>query len=87
MKFASNSERRAYWTVVMETYSAAEIEEALRLMPPDTSRVLHLHYNMKYPLKDIEKIMNRSRTTVHNHHARGIIRLYKYFNPDWWKDK
>lgn len=86
MKFADNSERKAYWTVMMETYSADQIEEALQRMPPDTARVLQLHYCMKYPFKEIATMMNKSRTTIQNHHARGIIRLYKYFNPDWYKN-
>jgi RNA polymerase sigma factor (sigma-70 family) len=87
MKFDSNAERRAYWTVVTEKYTAAQIQEALERMPPDTSRVLQLHYVMKYPLKDIAKIINRSMAVVRNHHNRGIVKLFKHFNPDYWKRK
>lgn len=85
MKFDSNAERRAYWDVMIQSYSPAQVEEALDRLPPDTSRVLQLHYLMKYPLKDIAPIINRSMTVVRNHHNRGIVRLFKHFNPDWWK--
>lgn len=80
MKFDNNKERRAYWALVVEKYTAAEIEEALLSMQPDTSRVLQLHYLMKHPLKDIAVIINRSLTIVYNHHNRGIYKLYKHFN-------
>lgn len=85
MKFDSNAERRAYWDILTQTYTPAELEEALNRLHPDTSRVLQLHYLMKYPLRDIAPILNRSMTVVRNHHARGIVQLYKHFNPDWWK--
>lgn len=85
MKFDSNAERRAFWVVINEQYSPTQIEAALQRMPPETARVLVLHYLMKYPLKDIAKIINRSMTVVYNHHNRGMVQLYKFFHPDWWK--
>lgn len=75
----SNKERLAYWNLAVEKYTAREIEEALQSMQPGTARVLQLHYAMKYPLKDVAKIINRSMTIVRNHQNRGIYKLYKYF--------
>lgn len=79
MMFTSQKERQTFWLLMCERYSPAEIEEALLSLQRDTLRVLQLHYLMKYPLKDIAKIMNKSMTTVRNHNARGIVKLRKFF--------
>ena len=79
MRFDNNEQRRAFWHQMIEKYSPAEIEEALNTLHPDAARVLQLHYLMKYPLKDIGKIVNRSMTVVRNHHNRGIFKLHQYF--------
>jgi DNA-directed RNA polymerase specialized sigma24 family protein len=85
MKFDSNAERRAYWQAVHDTYPPEKIAEALQRMPPACARVLQLHYYHKHSLKEITAIINRSSTTVQNYHNRGIVRLYLYFNPGYWK--
>lgn len=48
-------------------------------LPPDTLRVLELHYLQQKSLKEICAILNKSMTVVRNHRNRGLFLLKAYY--------
>lgn len=65
--------------MIVAAYPPQQVEAALNTLTPDRSRILQLHYLMKYPFKDIAPIMNRSVSYVRQQHNRGILQLQEYF--------
>ncbi len=51
---------------------------SIEILPSETAKVLRLHYDSKLSLKEICMVMNKSISTVRNHHNRGIFLLKKY---------
>jgi RNA polymerase sigma factor (sigma-70 family) len=51
---------------------------SIQILPPDTARVIQLYYYRKLSLKEICVIMDKSISTVRNHHNRGIFLLKKH---------
>ena len=81
MKFNSNKERKAYWKLINEKYSALELGIALGKLKPDAEKIINLHYRENLSLVQISAKMKLSITVIRNHHNRGIYLLYRYFNP------
>jgi DNA-directed RNA polymerase specialized sigma24 family protein len=51
---------------------------SIEILPQDTVKVLRLYYHGKLSLKEICVVMNKSITTIRNHHKRGIFLLKRH---------
>jgi DNA-directed RNA polymerase specialized sigma24 family protein len=51
---------------------------SINILPPDTAKVIRLYYHGKLPIKEICVVMNKSISTIRNHHNRGIFLLKKH---------
>lgn len=51
-------------------------------LPPDTLRVMELHYLQQKPLKEVCTILNKSMTVVRNHRNRGLFLLKKIYEAE-----
>lgn len=51
-------------------------------LPPDTLRVLELHYLDQKSLKEICAILDKSMTVVRNHRNRGIFLLKEFYEKE-----
>ena len=71
--------RTEFWNMIVAVHTPQQIEAALNTLNTDRSRILQLHYLMKYAFKDIAPIMNRSVSYVRQQHNRGILQLQEYF--------
>lgn len=73
----TNKERRRFWESI-----AAEkkgLEKALSAIGPVSAQVLIWHYTEGYSFREITQLLNRSISTVRNHHNRGIFELQRHF--------
>lgn len=60
-------------------HTKEQIDAAIASLPPDTQRVLRLHYGQNMPLQEITGILGRNITTIRTRQVMGIYKLWQYF--------
>jgi RNA polymerase sigma factor (sigma-70 family) len=77
--------RKEFWEHLTCEQSADDLARALAAIPPTSAQVLTWHYQEGKTFKQIKELLNRSISTVRNHHSRGMFELQRYFNciPDF----
>lgn len=75
----SNKQRREFWEELCRERSGQELSEALAAIDPTGSQVLRWHYGEGHSFAMIKEMLQRSISTVRNHHNRGIFELQQYF--------
>ncbi len=75
----SNKQRREFWEELCRERTGQELSEALAAIDPTSAQVLKWHYTDGQSFEAITKLLNRSISTVRNHHNRGIFELQQYF--------
>lgn len=75
----TNKQRRNYWLALAENYTAGEISTALSAIQPTCAQVLIWHYREGRSFSEIKDLIDRSISTVRNHHSRGMFELQRYF--------
>lgn len=74
----TNQDRRDFWERLSGEQEGKLLEEALAAIDPVSARVLRWHYMEGYSLQEITRMLNRSISTVRNHHNRGIFELQQH---------
>lgn len=60
----------------------ADLDLAIAKMPPKEYHAVLLHGQLSYTLRDAEKVLGVSKSTLHDRFASGIRWLVDYLNGD-----
>lgn len=56
-------------------------QKAINELPPDQQKILHLHYNLRVPVREISSQLKLSNTTTYNKLHKALFILRNEFNP------
>ena len=75
----TNRDRAAFWRRVRDEYGPDGLGKALDAIDPVSAKVLTWHYLDGHSLHEITRKLNRSISTIRNHHSRGMFELQQYY--------